>query len=128
MNANIEKNIAHFFQKRVKERIIYLLSSKKRGEIFDKLAHTAEDYIDGNLIIEKSPRPIEPSELAERLGERVYVIARCSELDGEFAEFQAAIDSLWNCGVPYLLYGNGFLYLETEYDFSVHTAYILKRY
>ena len=122
-----ETEIAQFFQKRVRERILYLLSSKKRGEIFGKLAHSAEKYIDCKLIVEKSPRPIEPDELAKRLSKTVYVIAEHSELDGRFANIGAALDELWSCGVPYLLYGNGLLYVETEYDFSVHNSYLLKR-
>lgn len=47
-------------------------------------------------------------------------------MDGEFAETAKALDELWSCGVPYLLYGNGYLYVETENDFSTHTAYLLK--
>ncbi len=122
-----ETEIAQFFQKRVRERILYLLSSKKRRDIFVKLAHTAEDYIDCKLIVEKSPRPLEPEELAKQLGNTVYVIAEHSEFDGEFADTSAALDELWSCGVPYMLYGNGLLYVETEYDFSVHNSYLLKR-
>lgn len=125
-NSN-ETKIAQFFQKRVRERVFYLLSSKKRGEIFGKLAHTAEKYIDCELIVEKSPRPIEPEELAKQLGKTVYVIAEHSKLDGRFADIGAALDELWSRGVPYMLYGNGLLYVETEYDFSVHNSYLLKR-
>lgn len=122
-----EAEIALFFQKRVRERIIYLMSSKKRGEIFGKLAHTAENYLDAALIIRKSPRPLEPETLAKRLGKRVYVIAEHSELDGSAADTGAALGELWSRGAPYMLYGNGLLYVETEYDFSVHNSYLLKR-
>lgn len=127
MNKEIEIQIARFFQKRVRERIIYELSSKKRVEVFNKLAHTAEDYIDCRLIAEKSPRPFEPILLMKQLGTTVYVIAYNSNSDGKFVTLDAALNELWSCGTPYLLYGNGFLYLETEYDFSIHTAYLLKR-
>lgn len=127
MNTEVEKEIARFFQKRVRERIVYLLSSKKRGEVFGKLAHTAEEYIDRKLMIEKSSRPLEPEKLVKRLGETVYVIAERSELDGNFADTGAVLDELWSRGVPYILYGNGLLYVETEYDFSVHTSYLLSR-
>lgn len=127
MNIETEKEIAQFFQKRVCERILYLLSSKKRREIFDKLAHTAEDFIDGTLITRKSERPLSPETLRETLGKTVYVIAHRSPFDGEFAEINTTLDELWSCGVPFLLYGNGYLYVETEYDFSVHTAYLLRR-
>lgn len=127
MNTEVEKEIALFFQKRVRERIIYLLSSKKRGEIFVKLAHTAEEYIDRKLMIEKSSRPLEPEKLVKQLGETVYVIADCSELDGCFTDTGAVLDELWSRGVPYMLYGNGLLYVETEYDFSIHISYLLSR-
>ncbi|RAZ37131.1 hypothetical protein DK853_48615 [Klebsiella oxytoca] len=53
-----ETEIAQFFQRRVRKRIVYLMSSKKRDEIFRKLAHTAEDYIDCRIIIEKSAHPL----------------------------------------------------------------------
>lgn len=122
-----EAEIAQFFQKRVRERIIYLLSSKKRGEIFKKLAHTAEDYIDGKLIAVKSAHPLEREMLAKRLGKRVYIIAEHSKIDGSFADIRAALDGLWSCGEPYMLFGNGFLYVETEYNFSAHNSYLLKR-
>lgn len=121
-----ETEIVKFFQKHVRERVTYELSSKKRVEVFNKLAHTAEDYIDCRLIIEKSPRPIEPTELKKRLGKTVYVMAYNSDLDGKFVNLDAVLSEFWSCGVPYLLYGNGFLYIETEYDFSVHTSYLLK--
>lgn len=122
-----ENEIARFFQKHIRERIIYLMSSKKRGEMFGKLAHTAENYIDTALIIEKSTRLFERETLEKRLDKRVYVIAEHSELDGNSADIGAALGELWSCGVPYMLYGNGFLYVETEYDFSVHNSYLLKR-
>lgn len=122
----IETEIAQFFQKRVKERIIYELSSKKRAEVFNKLAHTAEDYIDCRLIVEKSPHPLEPTELKKHLDKTVYVMAYNSDLDGKFTELDAALNELWSCGIPYMLYANDFLYLETEYDFSIHTSYLLK--
>ena len=125
MNKEIEKEIARFFQKRVRDRIFFLLSSKKRGVFFGKIAHTVENYIDCALIVQKDERPIEQNTIRKYLGSRVYVIAQCSPLDGEFAAIGEALE-LWGCGVPYLLYGNGYLYVETEYDFSPHTAYILK--
>lgn len=121
-----ETEVAQFFQKRVRKRIIYELSSKKRVEVFNKLAHTAEDYIECRLIVEKSPRPIKSTELKKRLGKTVYVMAYNSDLDGKFANLDAVLFELWSCGAPYLLYGNGFLYIETEYDFSVHASYLLK--
>lgn len=125
MNKEIEKDIAQFFQKRVRERISFLFSSKKRGDFFVKIAHTAENFIDCALIVQKDERPIGQDTIRKYLGSRVYVIAQCSPLDGEFAEIGEALE-LWDCGVPYLLYGNGYLYVETEYDHSTHTAYILK--
>lgn len=121
-----ETEIAQFFQRRIRERITFLLSSKKRRELFDKLAHTAEDYIDGRLIVEKNRFPFDPRDIAKRLGERVYVVCPF-ELDGRYSDIKTALNELWSCGSPYLLYGNGFLYVETEYDFSVHAAYMLKR-
>ena len=125
MNEDIEKVIAEFFQKRVRDRISFLLSSKKRGDLFGKIAHAAEEYIDRALIIRKDEQLIEQDTIRKYLGRRVYVIAQNSPLDGEFADFGEALE-LWGCGVPYLLYGNGYLYVETEYDHSAHTAYILK--
>lgn len=97
--SSIETEIAQFFQKRVRERIVYELSSKKRVEVFNKLAHTAEDYIDCRLIFEKSLRPLEPTELKNRLGKTVYVMAYNSDLDGKFTELDAKIKramELWN--------------------------------
>lgn len=122
-----EAEIARFFQKRVRERIIFLTSSKKRGEIFGKPAHTAEDYLDCSLIVEKSDFPMEREIIEKYLGKAVYAMAEHSALNGKVVNTVKALDELWSCGVPYMLYGNGFLHVETEYNFSVHTAYILKR-
>jgi len=126
MNTETEKEIARFFQKRYRERLLYELTSKRRKDFFGKIAHSVEKYIDTRLIVEKSDRPISPEIIAERLGGACYVTADASPLDGEAASVESALSALWSCGVPYLLYGNGYLYLETKYDFSVHTAYILK--
>ena len=125
MNEDIEKKIAQFFQKRVRERIIFLLSSKKRSDFFSKIAHNTEDFINCSLIVEKDVRLIGQDKIREYLGNKVYIIAQCSPLDGKFADIGEAL-GLWGCGVPYLLYGNGALYVETEYGHSTHTAYILK--
>lgn len=122
-----EAEIARFFQKRIRERIIYLMSSKKRGEIFKKLAHTAEDYLDCSLIVKKSDFPMEREIIEKYLGKTVYAMAEHSALNGKDVNTDEALDELWSCGVPYMLYGNGILYVETEYNFSVHAAYILKR-
>lgn len=122
-----EAEIARFFQKRVRERIIYLTTSKKRGEIFKKLAHTAEDYLDCSLIVEKSDFPMEREIIKKYLVKTVYAMAEHSALNGKVVDTDKALDELWSCGVPYMLYGNGYLYAETEYDFSEHTSYILSR-
>ncbi len=126
MNTEIEKEIARFFQKRYRERLLYELTSKKRGDFFGKIAHTAENYIDTRLIVDKDERLIPRDLIAEKLVGECYVIAEHSVLDGETVPVDTALSELWGCGVPYLLYGNGYLYLETEYDFSVHTAYLLE--
>ncbi len=122
-----ETEVAQFFQKRIRKRIVYLISSKKRGDIFKKLAHTAEEYLDCSLIVEKSYFPMERENIKNYLGKTVYVMAEHSALDGGYAKTGEALDELWRCAGPYILYGNGFLYVETEYNFSVHAAYILKR-
>lgn len=131
MDRKTENEIAQFFQKRVRERILYLMNSKKRGDIFDKLAHNAEDYLDCALTVEKSERPLDKDTIGKYLGKTVYVM-EChgeyrSPLDGSFAKLDAALDTLWSCGIPYILYGNSCLYVETEYDFTTHAAYLLKR-
>lgn len=131
MDRKTENEIALFFQKRVRDRIMYLMSSKKRGEVFGKLAHNAEDFLNCSLIVEKSARPLDKDTIEIYLGKTVYVMERHgdygSPLDGCFAELDAALNELWSCGIPYMLYGNGCLYVETEYDFSTHAAYLLKR-
>lgn len=126
MNLQIETEIARFFQKLYRERLLYELSSKRRCDFFGKIAHTAGNYIDTRLIVEKSNRPLPVNVITERLGGVCYVIAEHSSLNGKEVSADSALDELWSCGVPYLLYGNGYLYLETEYDFSAHTAYLLK--
>lgn len=127
MNNEIEAEIARFFQKRYRERLLFELTSKRRENFFGKIAHTAENYIDTRLIIEKDDRLIERDLIAEKLGGgECYVIAERSPLDGRMVSVDSALDELWGCGAPYLLYSNGCLYVETEYDFSVHTAYLLK--
>ncbi len=127
MDRKTENEIAQFFQKRVRERILYLMHSKKRGEVFAKLAHNAEDYLDCALTVEKSERPLDKETIGKYLGKTVYVMECHSPPDGEFANLDAVLDTLWSCGIPYILYGNSCLYVETEYDFMTHAAYLLKR-
>lgn len=119
-------NVVKFFQKRYRERLLYELTSKKRDEFFKKIAHTAEKYIDLRLIAEKSDRPLPAEKLARFFRGDCFVIAYHSALDGTVTDFETAISELWSCGVPYLIYAGDHLYLETEYDFSVHAAYLLK--
>lgn len=44
------------------------------------------------------------------------------------AYFDTAMHTLYSCGLPYAVFDvkKRIAYLETEYDFSVHTSYLLK--
>lgn len=44
------------------------------------------------------------------------------------AYFDTAMHTLYSCGLPYAVFDvkKRTAYLETEYDFSVHTSYLLK--
>lgn len=87
--------------------------------------------MDCALTVEKSDSPLDKETIEKYLGKTVYVMEHNGEYgsasDGCFAELDAALEELWSCGIPYMLYGNGCLYVETEYDFNLHTAYLLKR-
>ena len=120
-------DIVKFFQKSFRERLLYELSSKKRGDFFTKIAHTAEKYIDLRLVVEKSDRPLPKELLAKHFHGDCFVIAYNSPMDGRTADFKEAVNELWSYGMPYLIYAGEYLYLETEYDFSTHASYLLKR-
>ena len=89
--------------------------------------HTAEDYLDRYPIVEKSGFPIKREVLVKYLGKKVFLMEEHSALDGKFSETVNALDELWRCAGPYILYGNNCFYVETEYNFSVHAAYVMKR-
>lgn len=102
-------------------------SPKKRGDFFGKIAHTAEKYIDSRLVVKKSEWPIPVEILAQYFHGDCFVVAEHSAPDGKTASFKDAVNELWSCGVSYLIYAGEYLYLETEYDFSTHASYLLKR-
>lgn len=133
MDINIEEKIVNsFFNKRSRDRILYeLKSSEKRERFFSKISHRCEDYIDGRFIVQKSDKLISIDIIKQKLCRKnrmCYVIAYKSNLDGMFVDFETAMDELWGNG-PYLVYSinSNSLYLETEYNFSVHQSYILSK-
>lgn len=134
MDCEIEKEIVNaFFEKRCRDRILFELKfEKKRQNFFDKIAHNCERYINCNLIKQKSQKPIDIEVIELTLcnkNSNCYVIAYKSDLDGVSTDFKTAMKELWANGSPYLIYSVdcNSLYLETEYDFSIHTSYILAK-
>lgn len=128
MDSNFEsKIITAFFSSRSSERLIYE-AAKKRSRIFDKLAHTCEEYLKSNAIYEKSKLPHNESEIIKFLSDKTcYVISQSSETDGKYMNTEKALKALYKNGAPYMLISSNCkkAYLETEYNFSEHYSYLL---
>ena len=58
----------------------------------------------------------------------IFVIAYRSDLDGRSTDADTAVSVLVGNGSPFIVVAPGRrrAYLETEYDFSVHTSYLLE--
>lgn len=130
MDKDLELNICRvFFDKRCRERLYYELSSdKKRRCFFDRMSHTADDYL-SDCIAKRFSKPPCTDDISSFLGDREgYIIALNSVYDGKTADIPQAAEELWCCGEPYMIVNRDCTaaYLETEYDFSVHTAFFLR--
>lgn len=128
MNSDFEiKIIKKFFSSRSAERLIYE-AAKKRERFFDKLSHTCEEYLQQEVIADKSNMPHNEADILKFLSDKkCYIMAMNSELDGEYARVTAALNSLYRNGSPYLIISadGKKAYLETEYNFSEHCSYFL---
>lgn len=131
MNVTEESFVRSAFSKEFRDRLCYELASpKKRDRFFDKIAHNCDEYILGSAVYKRSDRPMSESDIVSFFGDgkEVSVIARGSELDGRKADIHTALKALSENGLPFILAdaAERRAYLETEYDFSVHTSYMLK--
>lgn len=118
------------FRREFRDRLCYELgNAKKRSRFFDKIAHNSGDYISSAAICSVSDMPHSRDEVISFINaEKVRVIAAFSALDKSCTELSAAVSELLGNGMPFIIFNNsvGRAYLETEYDFSVHTSYLLK--
>lgn len=129
MDKEMERNICmSFFGKRSRDRLYYELSSpKKRQEFLHRMSHTAEDHL-SDCIAGRFTMPPPPEDIAAFLAPgRCYFITSDSH-DGQLLDPETALADLYRCGVPYMAVSADCTrgYLETEYNFSEHTAYFLK--
>ncbi|MBP1546906.1 MAG: hypothetical protein J6A37_09925 [Oscillospiraceae bacterium] len=130
MEKEFELNICRaFFDKRCRERLYYELSAaKKRRCFFDRISHTADDYL-SDCVTKRFSKPPCTDDISSFLrSKECYVIALNSVYDGKFADILQALEELWCCGEPFMTVNKDCTaaYLETEYDFSVHTAFFLE--
>lgn len=131
MNVTEEYFVRSVFRKEFCDRLCYELSStKKRDRFFNKLAHNCEDYINRSVIKRRSDMPMTGSEILAFLRDEkeIFVIAYRSDLDGRSTDADTAVSELVGNGSPFIVVAPGRrrAYLETEYDFSVHTSYLLE--
>ncbi len=131
MNADFEGKICKmFFNKKCCERLTYeLLSKKKRGEFFRKMSHSSKLYV-GNCIFLEQYMPCGIDKIIEFLEDDVcYFITTFEKYDGEYCELQTVLSDIWSNGMPYMIVNRKCdrAYLETEYNFSEHISYFLKR-
>ncbi len=132
MSGEIEAGfVRSVFRKEFRDRLCHeLLSPKKRDSFFDKIAHNCEDYIRSDVVIKRSDMPLSEKEILAFLNTKdgVSVIAYRSELDGRCIDLDAALSELSSNGSPFVIIAPAErkAYLETEYDFSVHTSYLIE--
>lgn len=119
-----------FFNDRSCDRIIYELSSKKRRNFFKKISHTAEQYIRHECIVGKFRTPPDVTAICDFLKDSsCYIISAEEGFSGGFYDLSQALKVIHSCGSPYIIadVSRTRAYLETEYDFSEHTAFFLMR-
>lgn len=60
--------------------------------------------------------------------DRCYFITSFKEFDGDYFNTSDVLDRIWSNGMPYMIIDRECrrAYLETEYNFSEHTAFLLK--
>ena len=131
INREIEEQfVQSVFRREFRDRLCYELSSKKRDRFFNKIAHNCEDYMRSDVIKVRSDMPMNGEDILSFLntGNEVSVIAYRSELDGCCAAPDAALSELLANGSPFVLVAAAVrrAYLETEYDFSVHSSYLIQ--
>ncbi len=127
MDTEFEKRICGaFFESRCAQRLAYELSSaKKRGRFFGKLAHTSQNYLK-DCIFDCFSMPAVSEDIIEFMGKgECYFL---SEYDAGFYDISQRLAEVWSNGSVYMIVNKecSKAYLETEYDFSVHEAFMLK--
>jgi len=131
MDAEFENRIIKsFFAGDFSDRLQYELSSpKKRVKFFSRIAHECEKYIKHQYIVCRDNMLLSKETIAKFISTKdCYVIAYNDDYDGQVADFKDALDRLWSNGSPYILANTSCdcIYIETEYNFSEHSSYILK--
>lgn len=129
MNKSFELKICNtFFCRRSKERLYYELTSKKRSEFFHKMSHTAEWYL-VDCVLKQYKMPLDIDSILSFLNDdQCYFITSYKNFDGDYFNTSDVLDHIWSNGMPYMVINRECkrAYLETEYDFSEHTSFLLK--
>lgn len=129
MNKPFELKICStFFSKRSCERLYYELTSKKRPEFFRKMSHTADWYL-GDCVFKECKMPVEIESILNFLNDdKCYFITLYKEFDGGCFNTSDVLNNIWANGMPYMAVDREcrYAYLETEYNFSEHTSFLLR--
>ncbi|MFD3448953.1 hypothetical protein ACFDTO_30765 [Microbacteriaceae bacterium 4G12] len=136
MNKEIEEIIVNsFFNKRIRQRVLFELSSqKKRTYALSRLCHNYLDTLRNEFMIEipipnSDPEEIEKLMKEQGAGKNCYVMSCDSGIDGKELPLTLAIKELIWDGMPSIIsciHGK-LAYFQAEHDYGPPPRFILKR-
>lgn len=136
MNKELEEIIVKsFFTKRLRERVIFELSSpKRRKNALSRLCHTYHTTLLEHYMIEIPKPNSDPSEIEALLKsygaeKTCYVISWYEEIDGKHLSLRTALERAVGRGLPSLIscIPGELAYFEAEQENGAPPRYILKR-
>ncbi|MFE0505280.1 hypothetical protein ACWF7H_25495 [Peribacillus butanolivorans] len=130
-----ESIVKAFFEKRIKERVLFeLFSSKRREDALHRLNHNYKETLREEYMIEiqkPNSNPIEISKILKKhgAGNQCYVISFNEEIDGKELPLLTALEHAVGYGFPSIVscIPNNLAYFEAEQVYGAPPRYILKR-
>jgi hypothetical protein len=130
-----ETIVKAFFNKRIKERVMFeLFSQKRRADALHRLNHTYEETLRKEFMIEIPKPNSNPEDIFKLLqkhgaGNLCYVISFNNEIDGKKLPLLTALEHAVGYGFPSIVscIPNKLAYFEAEQVYGPPPRYILKK-
>lgn len=127
--------VKSFFTRRIRERIMFeLSSSKRRKDALSRLCHGYDIYLLKQYMIEIPKPNSNPAEIEALLksygaGKNCYAISWYEEIDGKHLPLHTALERAVGRGLPSLIscISGKLAYFEAEQEYGAPPRYILRR-